>query len=565
MMSNDLTINNLFERYLEALEETQPEYLATRRSHLRNIAKHIDCNGSAKDFVNVINDRLTAYKLAVPKRGSHAPAISTLRMALRWAYGERLLTISPDLSASLGMPPVALFANWREYQQAPSVYKALLSEMTIGQVALDDLEESFFDKFLGELPSMLVAWRAGWREFRICWAAAAEEGLLPEVELPELPSNKRKAYRIAEDELPKQLKAELAAIRCRLHGSDLAERRGVQPYDDSTINLLIGSLMRLAGFVVQQRGMVLQRINSFASILTVEHGLDLMHHVNDQWLEESEIPPKLRCSMGIGEYEIGLLRQFAALARVGLRNDSLHAAFVQEISYLAQQARARREKTKNPGRINDYYRTAVELAKRGMGVEHVGRGEIRRAIFIRDAVALALFATFGYRISILTNLKLDEHIRCGDSGDMIICIRKETTKPGLRDLVHEVPRELIPLIQCYLNEARRVLLRGMRDHGSLFVSAHKGTPLGSQAVYAMFITRTADILGEIHNPHQVRKAWATDWARWTRGDYMTASSILDNSPLTIQRSYARIIREEQVADFDQATRADWEHPEGGAV
>jgi hypothetical protein len=46
---------------------------------------------------------------------------------------------------------------------------------------------------------------------------------------------------------------------------------------------------------------------------------------------------------------------------------------------------------------------------------------------------------------------------------------------------------------------------------------------------------------------------------------MTASSILDNSPLTIQQSYARIIREEQVADFDNATRADWEQVKGGWV
>jgi site-specific recombinase XerD len=565
MGSTNLVINDLFERYLETLEETHSESFATRRSHLRNIAKYINCSESAEDFVNAIADRVTAYKIAVPKRGSHAPAISTLRMALRWAYSERLLPISQDLSASLGMPPVALFANWREYQQAPSVYKALLSEMQVGQVTLDDLDETFFEKFLGEMPSRLVAWRAGWREFRICWAIAAAEGYLPVLELPHIPSRKRKPYRIAVDDLPEQLASELANIQNRLCGSDLAERRGVQPYEDSTINLLIDSLMRLTGFLVQERGMVLHQLSSFAAILTVEHGLALMHHVNNQWMEESGIPPEIRRSMGLGEYEIGLLRQFAALARGGIRDDSLHGAFMEEISYLAQQARGRREKVKNPGYLNDYYRVAVELARRGMEGTDADRGDIRRATFIRDAVALGLFATFGYRISVLTNLKLDEHIRRGESGETIICIRKETTKPGLRDLVHEVPQEMIPLIEYYLNGARQVLLRGMHDHGSLFVSAHDGSPLGTQAVYAMFITRTADILGEVHNPHQVRKAWASGWARWTRGDYMTASSILDNSPLTIQQSYARIIREEQVADFDNATRADWEQVKGGWV
>jgi integrase len=195
----------------------------------------------------------------------------------------------------------------------------------------------------------------------------------------------------------------------------------------------------------------------------------------------------------------------------------------------------------------------------------VGIGDIRCATLIRDAVAFALFAMFGYRISVLTSLELDEHVRLGENGDILMCIRKESTKPGIRDLVHEVPRELIPLIKYYLNDARRVLLKGRSEHQRLFVSSHDGAPLGKAAIYAMFVTRTADILGEVHNPHQVRKAWASDWARWTKGDYMTASSILDNSPLTLQKSYVKNIREEQIADFDEATRDAWTGAEGGAA
>jgi hypothetical protein len=561
----DLTMNNLFDAYLEGLEESEAERVTTRRSHLRSFARNFDCDESATDFVNHIDDRIATYKLAVPKRGSHTPAISTLRMALRWAYGEKLLTVTADLADNLGMPPVALFASWREYQQAPSVYKALLAKMKVGQVRLDDLDESYFEKFLTELPGELVAWRAGWREFRTCWTAAAKEGLVPEIDLPETPSKRRAAYRIAEDELPAQLAAEMVTIRSRLCGSELAQRRGVQPYDESTAELLVGSLLRLAGYAVQHCAVNLQQTNSFAAILTLDHGLALMHHVNNLWLDDSEIPAELRHSMGFGEYEIGLLRQFAALARIALRDDALHAAFVEEIRYHGQQAHERREKSKQPGRLNDYYRVAVELAKRGIDGTCVGMGEIRRATFIRDAVAFALFATYGYRISVLTDLELEKHIRPGENGELIICTRKESTKPRLRDLVHEVPRELVPLIEYYLNDARRALLKGRRDHRRFFVSSHDGAPIAKAAVYAMFVTRTANILGEIHNPHQVRKAWATDWARWTKGDYMTASSILDNSPLTIQRSYAKIIREEQISDFDEATRAAWEHPQGGAA
>jgi site-specific recombinase XerD len=562
---SDLTLNVLFEAYLESLEEIEPERLSTRRSHLRNIGKHLDLNEMANCLVHAIDDRIAAYKQAVPKRGSHAPAISTMRMALRWAYKEGLLAVTPELAESMDMPPIALFANWREYQQAPSVYKALLSEMKISQMAPDDLDESFFEKFLNEIPEKLVSWRAGWREFRTCWAAAAEEGLVPELDLPEAPSKRREAYRIDERRLPECLAAELAAIRNRLLGSDLAERRGAQPYDNSTVELLVGSLLRLTGYAVQHRGVNLERADSFAAILTLETGLALMHHVNDQWLEENQISAELRPGFGLGNYEVGLLRQFEALARVGLRDEALRAAFVEEIEYQSQKVRARREDAKEPGRLNDYFHVAVELAKRGIEGVGVGLGDIRRATLLRDALALALFATFGYRISVLTNLELDEHVRRGEKGEMFICIRKEATKPGLRDLVHEVPRELIPLIEFYLNDARRVLLKGHPDHKKLLVSSHDGGPLGQSAVYAMFVARTADVLGEVHNPHQVRKAWASDWARWTKGDYMTASSILDSSALTLQKNYAKICPEEQIDEFDEETRPDWEQAEGGAA
>ncbi len=565
MKLHDMTITALFDAYLETVEETEPGRVATRRSHLRSIAKHLDCTENISCFVAALDNRISVYKNAVSKRTSYSPAISTLRMALRWAYGEGLLVVSPDLAVGLGMPPVAIFSNWREYKKAPSVFKILLAEMLVAQLTPDELDESFFEKFLRGLPEQIVSWRAGWREFRLCWMTATEEGLVPEVDLPEAPSKKRKNYRVNEDDLPSHLAEELKIIRERLRGENLMERRGVQPYDESTVELLIGSLLRLAGFAVKNLGINLLQEDSFASVLAIRNGLALMHRTNDEWLDEHEIPEDQRKHIGIGEYEIGLLRQFAALAHVGIQDEELHQYYLDEIKYRSQQVRIRREKEKNHGKLDDYFRVSVELTKTALGKETSGLGKIRRATLIRDALAFALFATFGYRISILTNLKLKEHVRRSEDGNIVICIRKETTKPGRRDLVHEVPTELIPLFNYYLNNARKILLKGKRDHDVLFVSSHDGSPIGSAAIYAMFVTRTAEILGEVHNPHQVRKAWASDFARWTKGDYMTASSILDNSPLTLQRHYAKIVREEQIADFDDAICYGWTMSERGAA
>lgn len=74
---SDMTLSALFEAYLEALDETEPERVSTRRSHLRSICNHLDGSEVSHRFVHFIDERLNAYKKAVPKRGSYAPAIST--------------------------------------------------------------------------------------------------------------------------------------------------------------------------------------------------------------------------------------------------------------------------------------------------------------------------------------------------------------------------------------------------------------------------------------------------------------------------------------------------------
>lgn len=139
----------------------------------------------------------------------------------------------------------------------------------------------------------------------------------------------------------------------------------------------------------------------------------------------------------------------------------------------------------------------------------------------------------------------------------LITLPAHETKPGIRDLVHEVPDEIARILMCYIERVRPVLLQKNPDHGFLFV-AQGGQPLEGSAVYAVFRTRTEEILGKTKNPHQVRKAWASGHSRWSKGDFLVASAILDSSPMTIQKTYQGNLCAESLVRHDALTETRWD-------
>jgi len=191
---------------------------------------------------------------------------------------------------------------------------------------------------------------------------------------------------------------------------------------------------------------------------------------------------------------------------------------------------------------------------RGLPADKTHR--VERAMMVRDALIFALLSLFGIRISMFSSIDLRKHVRTGSDASVLLCFRREETKPSIRDLTLELPREIMGLWNEYLGSARAILLGKRRDHEKLLV-AQGGTALGPGAIRAMFTRRSEEFLKEERNPHQTRKALVTDFWSWSEGDSMTISCVVDSCPLTMERNYLDLQEQKKIENFDSKTQRAW--------
>lgn len=556
-----ISISQLCDRYVEHLMAAAPSKASPVRSNLRRLHRSVDPDEDAGTFLIHLEERIGALSPTVP--GASARAIrSHLMGALRWAFAEKLIVVPPERATQLGLLAADQFAGWRDAPRALSVYKLLLADAAIGGTRIEDIDEEYLTQFLEQLPSRITDWRSCWSAFSKRWGLLADEGVLPDLELPQPRSNRPAGYAAREAELPPGLQRELRTATTRLRGESIAERAGSAPLDDSTTDLVMGAVLRLLGYLEKVHGLDMARM-SLAEALRLENARALVEFTGERYYARLGISAE-RDAAGrivIGEYELGILRQLAAVVRLGLRDEQLHAEYAEEVRFAAVGVRNRREQRKSPGAVDDYYCMAATLTERAL--HQVTQREMTPtiAVAIRDALIFALLAAHGYRRGILAGLDLKKNIRHASDGTVTVCVPREITKPGIRDLQLELPRELRGLWRLYIEEARPLLLCGKRAH-ALFI-AQGGRPLGDDAIYAVVVSRSEEILDAQHNPHQARKALATDYGLWSGGDYLSASAVLDSSPLTLQRHYAELRREERIASFDAATSGDWQKAIGG--
>jgi hypothetical protein len=534
---------------------------ATTKSNLKKVADLAPDQITVERFVTdlpAIFDQILSLDPKMPA-GSLRARKSAASAVARWAYQERIVTISPDLAERLGMPPQFVFADWTEAPKALTAYKALLAEMSLLGASKEELDERFLAKFLERLPDHMKDWRGGWREFVNRWRTLAEDGELPDIDLPVLLTKKPDTYRIAIHDLPGHLRQQLEGVRERLLGSVLQDRLSI-PMDESTVDLQIGTVLRLLGFLKREQGLDLQKVN-LTNALALENAKALIAYTNARWCERNDFAGDEK-DPGIGSYEYGQLLQLAAVVRDGLRAEALAAEYAEECRFAKKLIQQRREALKSIGSVNDYLGVSCDLVVRSREVP--SHQIITRATLLRDALIFALQSVFADRLSVLTSLTFGEHIREGEDGAVLICIPKEETKPGLRDLVRELPAELYGLWRENIDWARPILLSGNPDHGRLWV-AQGGGELTSGAIYALFETRCLEQLGVRHNPHQTRKALSTDFYGWSGGDSLTLSAVIDSHPQTLERYYIQQKHEHATGEFDEATADSWESQDGGAV
>lgn len=555
------SIGQLCERYTEHFKKAAPSKAAPVRSNLRRLLRSVDPTEEAGVFLFHVDERLGVLSTAIP--GTSLRAIrSHLMGALRWALAENLIAVPPERATQLGLLPRDQFARWRDAPRALTVYKLLLADAAIGGTRIEDIDEEFLTLFLEQLPKRVADWRSCWSAFANQWRLLAAEGVLPDMELPKPQGGRLAEYSAKQSELPTGLQCELRVVTKRLSGEVFAERAGSAPLDDSTRGLVLGAVLRLLGYLARVHRLDMAT-TSLAEALQLENTRALIEFTSERYYTRLGSSPERDAAgrMVIGEYQLSILRQLAAVVRLGLRDEQLHAEYAEEIRFAAVGVRNRRESRKSAGNLDDYYRVAAELTESALHLMTQRGMSPTSAVAIRDALIFSLLAAHGYRRSVLAMLDLKKNVRVTADGVVTLCVPREQTKPGIRDQQLELPRELCGLWRLYLEQARPVLLSQKRSNALLI--AQGGRALGDDAIHAIVVSRSLEILRTRHNPHQARKALATDYGLWSGGDYLSASAVLDSSPLILQRHYADLRREERIASFDAATRGDWQKAIGG--
>lgn len=130
---------------------------------------------------------------------------------------------------------------------------------------------------------------------------------------------------------------------------------------------------------------------------------------------------------------------------------------------------------------------------------------------------------------------------------------------GVNRYEHEVPGELIPLLEDWLFRWRPLLLAQQSEaaKGSektlndepllpgqeLVFLTSVGTPLAAENIIYNFKTITYAFLGVAVNPHMVRTIWATDYIKAER-DIMGAALMLGDKAETVMKHYAHLLEQD---------------------
>ena len=116
--------------------------------------------------------------------------------------------------------------------------------------------------------------------------------------------------------------------------------------------------------------------------------------------------------------------------------------------------------------------------------------------------------------------------------------RSAETKTG-RAIRGIVPRQIVPLLEEYLDHHRAVLLGEHPDPGTLFCTG-RGTPVCRNELIRMTGAITMKYTGRRVNPHLFRDIFAVAWLEDHPEDYLTLSKILWHSNInTTIRIYGR--------------------------
>lgn len=494
------------------------------------------------EWAQLIDEMETALMELPSPLGSRSAWRTSIRKLYSFSVDSGLAEISPASADELGYP-IPTKDNCGSSRKAIAiVHTQLLGFVSTRRIAFARMTQKDIRQFV-QIHQPLSPGHDDWRRFVRWWNVAVVEHQRPELRI-DRPSLQPVSYKIALDDLPADLKQELEQAKQRRLSGGKGTSAARQPVRPSTAQLELEDILRLLGWI-RGHGVLLDQHDSVSDVITeplLRAYLDDRNAISQAKYTDAD--------NGFGRTQQLFLTRMTSFAAHGLLNSELAERFRILRAHLDPVCYDRREPRKDAGTLDDYFRTAEKL----LDEANDPRKEYtsgQRGFLIRDAVIFTILGSIPYRRTVCANLRLNTSIfRLEDHHGPYWRIRipKEETKPGKRMLNHDLPRMFTQLLDFYTQTVRPAFAK--KDHDYLLFN-DRGGPMADGLLWQAFTAHTEDILGIVHNPHQVRKAWATAWLDYSQGDYITASALMDSTPRTIERSYEQRSTERAIRRMDE--------------
>lgn len=494
----------------------------------------------AQTFADSLEEMLTCFD--APEQVKSASVYRChLRKLIRWAVEERLVNIAPPPKDS-GYPTYQQFLGSCEKRSTVprTVWNHFQHFVSARRIECFKIEASHLDEFREWLAAHVSNFKGQWNLFSRQWNELANAGLVPNIRTNSYQTSKRARYAISIEDLPGAFQEELQAARRLVVNTRVKGRKGKRPLAGSTVALRDDILLRYLGWL-RDKGHELGARTSLAD-----------------WIQEDLIDVYLAATnidgdglADMGRYQRTILLNLEQHMRHGfLRSDKATLLQDKRLFY-DKRFHVRREASKKVVPLNDVYVLISRLLEQA-NCPMNPVSPLTRALAVRDAVAILLLATFGYRRTIVTKLHIGTTIRrVNENGTTryLVLVPKRLTKPRLRDGYYEVPEHFTWLLDFYCYIVRPYLLGKQEDDGYLLLE-QSGGALSGASLYRIMADRSSEVLDTRVNPHMLRKSLATEWFELNSNDLLTLSLIMDCSVHTLDKNYALSKTKTAVEKFD---------------
>lgn len=179
--------------------------------------------------------------------------------------------------------------------------------------------------------------------------------------------------------------------------------------------------------------------------------------------------------------------------------------------------------------IQDWHALADKLIAKARTCE-----TFRQIELFRNGLLIKVFATRAPRLRSMASLRIGHNFLSQRGGAYRIAFKAEDMK-GRKPLQYDLPPDLTPLIDRYLQLVRPILLAG-KSHDWFWVNVY-GDRLADIGIEGIIVRASRQHLGAAMRPHQFRKSLATSALIADPKTLASVAAVLGNSPYVTHRHY----------------------------